>query len=247
MPLCSRRAWTTCQGPLDPSRLTTYPLQVATTTASSFHGFSISQDRKTAGVYHHDHPHTADDAALPVPVLSRQTPSYRPTFIPALTPVTHHVASQNPEDFLEPRRQAGYCAFDVRERHTDIANVFWQQRRTPQNEIHAQSDECCPARSQQPCGNALHLVLPIPQPGFTMCMHHAAVADQQSRLSVIDTTGNSARGIAALVVLRRQGLHECVRVGVCSTQLPLPTHGPGADSYDAVTLKSSSAVTAPVA
>src|ERR1700674_1671558 len=39
MPLCSRRAWTTCQGPLDPSRLTTYPLQVATTTASSFHVF----------------------------------------------------------------------------------------------------------------------------------------------------------------------------------------------------------------
>ena len=37
MPLCSRRAWTTCQGPVDPSRLTTYPPQVATTTASSFH------------------------------------------------------------------------------------------------------------------------------------------------------------------------------------------------------------------
>jgi hypothetical protein len=40
MPLCSRRAWTTCQGPLDPSRLTTYPPQVATTTASSIHVFN---------------------------------------------------------------------------------------------------------------------------------------------------------------------------------------------------------------
>ena len=36
MPLCSRRAWTTCQGPVDPSRLTTYPPQVAT-TGSSLH------------------------------------------------------------------------------------------------------------------------------------------------------------------------------------------------------------------
>ena len=36
MPLCSRRAWTTCQGPVDPSRLTTYPPPVAT-TGSSLH------------------------------------------------------------------------------------------------------------------------------------------------------------------------------------------------------------------
>ncbi len=35
MPLCSRRAWTTFQGPLDPSRLTTCPHQVAATTGSS--------------------------------------------------------------------------------------------------------------------------------------------------------------------------------------------------------------------
>src|SRR6266849_10684598 len=40
MPLCSRRAWTTCQDPVDPSRLTTYPHPVATTTASSFHVFN---------------------------------------------------------------------------------------------------------------------------------------------------------------------------------------------------------------
>src|SRR6266851_9718328 len=40
MPLCSRRAWTTFQGPVDPSRLPTCPPQVATTTASSFHAFN---------------------------------------------------------------------------------------------------------------------------------------------------------------------------------------------------------------
>jgi hypothetical protein len=48
--------------------------------------FSISYpDPKTAGDYHHDHPHTAADVALRVPVLSRQNLNQRPTFIPALT------------------------------------------------------------------------------------------------------------------------------------------------------------------
>ncbi len=49
------------------------PTPVATTTASSSHVFNQRYpDRKTAGDYHHDHPHTAADAALRVPVLSRQ-------------------------------------------------------------------------------------------------------------------------------------------------------------------------------
>jgi hypothetical protein len=41
--------------------------------------------RKTAGVYHDNHPDPAADAALPVPVLSRQNSSRCPTFIPAFT------------------------------------------------------------------------------------------------------------------------------------------------------------------
>src|SRR5437899_9829405 len=52
---------------------------VATTTAASFDVSIRYPDRKTAGVYHHDHPHTAADAALRVPVLSRQNLNYRPT------------------------------------------------------------------------------------------------------------------------------------------------------------------------
>src|SRR5438132_7920094 len=59
MPLCSRRAWTTCQGPLDPSRLTTYPPRWLRRRRRPS-TFSIRYpDRKTAGDYHHDHPHTA--------------------------------------------------------------------------------------------------------------------------------------------------------------------------------------------
>src|SRR5579859_7229732 len=50
MPLCSRRAWTTCQGPVDPSRLTTYPPPVATTTASSFHVFNQISRPEDGGV-----------------------------------------------------------------------------------------------------------------------------------------------------------------------------------------------------
>ena len=42
--------------------------------------------RKTPGVYHDHHPDTAPDAALSVPVLSRQNPDHCPSFIPAFTP-----------------------------------------------------------------------------------------------------------------------------------------------------------------
>src|SRR6266853_4387012 len=49
MPLCSRRAWTTFQGPVDPSRLTTYPHPVATTTASRPATFSIRYPHRKDG------------------------------------------------------------------------------------------------------------------------------------------------------------------------------------------------------
>src|SRR6266852_3478184 len=48
--------------------------------------FSITYpDRKTTGVYHDHHPDAAADAALPVPVLSRQNPDHCPSFIPSFT------------------------------------------------------------------------------------------------------------------------------------------------------------------
>src|SRR5713101_2201035 len=49
MPLCSRRAWTTWKGPVDPSRLTTYPHPVATTTASRPATFSIRYSHRKDG------------------------------------------------------------------------------------------------------------------------------------------------------------------------------------------------------
>src|SRR5713101_9700958 len=45
----------------------------------------FQSSRKSAGVYHDHHPDTAADAALPVPVLSRQNPDICPSFIPAFT------------------------------------------------------------------------------------------------------------------------------------------------------------------
>src|SRR6266478_4784103 len=86
MPLCSRRAWTTWKRPVDPSTLTTYPPPGCYDDGVVLPRFqSDIQTGRRRGDYHHDHPHTAADVALRVPVLSRQTPSYRPTFIPALT------------------------------------------------------------------------------------------------------------------------------------------------------------------
>ncbi len=51
MPLCSRRAWTTCQGPVDPSRLTTYPHPGCYDDGVVLPRFQIRHsDRKTVGV-----------------------------------------------------------------------------------------------------------------------------------------------------------------------------------------------------
>src|SRR6266849_11212173 len=50
-PLCSRRAWTTCQGPVDPSRLTTYPHPGCYDDGVVLPRFQIRHpDRKTVGV-----------------------------------------------------------------------------------------------------------------------------------------------------------------------------------------------------
>ncbi len=71
---------------MDPSTLTTYPPPGCYDDGVVLPRFqSDIQTGRRSGDYHHDHPHTAADVALRVPVLSRQTPSYRPTFIPALT------------------------------------------------------------------------------------------------------------------------------------------------------------------
>ena len=88
MPLCSRRAWTTFQGPVDPSRLPTCPPQVATTTASSFHAFNpdtqagrrrvfimttIQTQRPTLLYVSQFYP---DKTRTTVPVLSRHSHQY---------------------------------------------------------------------------------------------------------------------------------------------------------------------------
>src|SRR2546425_12383440 len=86
MPLCSRRAWKT------PAGFTTWPTPGCYDDDVVLHAFNAANpDRKTAGVYHHSHPDPAADAALPVPVLSRQNSSRCPTFIPAFTGVVASV------------------------------------------------------------------------------------------------------------------------------------------------------------
>jgi hypothetical protein len=85
MPLCSRRAWTTFQGPMDPSRLTTYPPRWLRRRRRPSTFFNQIPNRKTADDYHHDHPDTAADAALRGLLLSRLNRTYWPSLIPALT------------------------------------------------------------------------------------------------------------------------------------------------------------------
>src|SRR5216684_3665926 len=82
MPLCSRRAWKT------PSGFTTWPTPGCYDDSVVLPRFqSRYSDRKTAGVYHDNHPHTAADAALRGLLLSRLNRVRWPTFIPALTTV----------------------------------------------------------------------------------------------------------------------------------------------------------------
>src|SRR5713226_188203 len=113
MPLCSRRAWTTFQGPVDPSRLPTCPPQVATTTASSFHAFNpdtqagrrrvfimttIQTQRPTLLYVSQFYP---DKTRTTVPVLSRHSQAvagadWAPSLMASL--VEHQIVVQPPPD-----------------------------------------------------------------------------------------------------------------------------------------------------
>src|SRR5712692_7253238 len=79
MPFCSRRTWKT------PAGFTTWP------TPGCYDGVVLPRfqsshpDRKTAGVYHYNHPDTAADVGLRGLLLSRLNRVHWPTFIPALT------------------------------------------------------------------------------------------------------------------------------------------------------------------
>src|SRR5579859_663319 len=81
MPFCSRRTWKT------PSGFTTWPTPGCYDDGVVLPRFqSRYPDRKTAGVYHDNHPDTAADAGLRGLLLSRLNLVHWPTFIPALTP-----------------------------------------------------------------------------------------------------------------------------------------------------------------
>src|SRR5260370_20367414 len=82
MPFCSRRTWKT------PAGFTTWPTPGCYDDGVVLPRFqSRYPDRKTAGVYHDNHPDTAADAGLRVSLLTRHHRGYCPTFIPAFTTV----------------------------------------------------------------------------------------------------------------------------------------------------------------
>src|SRR6266852_9588004 len=82
MPFCSRRTWKT------PSGFTTWPTPRCYDDGVVLPRFqSHTHTGKTTGVYHDNHPDTAPDAGLRVPLLTRHHPGCCPTFIPAFTPV----------------------------------------------------------------------------------------------------------------------------------------------------------------
>src|SRR6266849_5046382 len=80
MPFCSRRTWKT------PSGFTTWPTPRCYDDGVVLPRFqSHTHTGKTTGVYHDNHPDTAPDAGLRVPLLTRHHPGCCPTFIPAFT------------------------------------------------------------------------------------------------------------------------------------------------------------------
>src|SRR5260221_1128080 len=80
MPFCSRRTWKT------PSGFTTWPTPRCYDDGVVLPRFqSHTNTGKTTGVYHDNHPDTAPDAGLRVPLLTRHHPGCCPTFIPAFT------------------------------------------------------------------------------------------------------------------------------------------------------------------
>src|SRR5260221_14743154 len=83
MPFCSRRTWKT------PSGFTTWPTPRCYDDGVVLPRFqSHTHTGKTTGVYHDNHPNTAPDAGLRVPLLTRHHPGCCPTFIPAFTAET---------------------------------------------------------------------------------------------------------------------------------------------------------------
>src|SRR5713226_5061807 len=79
MPFCSRRTWKTLRGLPHGPHQGCYDGIVLPRFQSSH------PDRKTAGVYHDNHPDAAADAGLRGLLLSRLNGVHWPTFIPALT------------------------------------------------------------------------------------------------------------------------------------------------------------------
>src|SRR5712671_4608658 len=100
MPFCSRRTWKT------PSGFTTWPTPGCYDDGVVLPRFqSHTHTGKTTGVYHDNHPDTAPDAGLRVPLLTRHHPGCCPTFIPAFTPVIQLAAAPFTNETKELLRQ----------------------------------------------------------------------------------------------------------------------------------------------
>src|SRR6266446_4001113 len=97
MPFCSRRTWKT------PSGFTTWPTPGCYDDGVVLPRFqSHTHTGKTTGVYHDNHPDTAPDAGLRVPLLTRHHPGCCPTFIPAFTGVNTVLGPNNAVRLHEP-------------------------------------------------------------------------------------------------------------------------------------------------
>src|SRR6266849_2919621 len=96
MPFCSRRTWKT------PSGFTTWPTPRCYDDGVVLPRFqSHTHTGKTTGVYHDNHPDTAPDAGLRVPLLTRHHPGCCPTFIPAFTEVLERVLGSRADGRLK--------------------------------------------------------------------------------------------------------------------------------------------------
>src|SRR5216684_8910046 len=100
MPLCSRRAWTTFQGPVDPSRLPTCPPQVATTTASSFHAFNPDTQAGRRRVFIMTTIQTQRPTLL---YVSQFYPDKTRTTVPVLSRHSQHL-TRHPSPSIAPSR-----------------------------------------------------------------------------------------------------------------------------------------------
>src|SRR5260221_6286499 len=109
MPFCSRRTWKT------PSGFTTWPTPRCYDDGVVLPRFrSHTHTGKTTGVYHDNHPDTAPDAGLRVPLLTRHHPGCCPTFIPAFTDIGFHLGVDQLQ--VEPL----LCHFQARLRPVEV-------------------------------------------------------------------------------------------------------------------------------